>query len=158
MSQNETASESPTGNLPKLAELARQAYEQKRTKDCLDLTRAILLIDPDNADAQWMRSSIQSEMQRDLENARAFLRQAHSNENTEHSTEIETASVPDDDADADSLLPANDSARMPGTRWLVGATVLIIAGVVIASLPRFRSKSNAAAASPPALSASDAAS
>jgi len=153
MSQNETSSESPNGNLPKLAELARQAYEQKRTKDCLDLTRAILLIDPDNADAQWMRSSIQSVMQRDLENARAFLRQAHSGENPEHSHESETADLPDA-ADADSLLPVPDSSRMPGTRWLVGATVLIIAGVVIASLPRFRSKSNAAAVSAPALSAS----
>src|SRR5262245_44688495 len=78
----ETA-ESPKANLSSLAELARQAYERRDTTQCLDLTRAMLLIDPDNADAQWMRSSVQSEMHRDLENARELLRQAHSRENTE---------------------------------------------------------------------------
>src|SRR5258708_39501571 len=91
MSQNETTdtlghqevSESSIGNLSKLAGLARQAYEQKLTKDCLDLTRAILLIDPDNADAQRMRSSVQSQMHLDLENARAFLVQAQSRDSPE---------------------------------------------------------------------------
>ena len=62
--------ESPNRNLCKLIEQARQAYEQKRTKDCLDLTRAILLIDPDNAEAQCIRASIQSDLNHDLEIAR----------------------------------------------------------------------------------------
>src|SRR5215469_15300342 len=91
MSQKEKAdpvgrlevAESPIDDLSKLTELARQAYERKGMKDCLDLTRAMLLIEPDNADAQWMRSAIQSDLQRDLENARAFLRQAQSKENAE---------------------------------------------------------------------------
>jgi len=91
MSQKETThlighlgdGESLKGDLPKLAELARQAFEQKRKKDCLDLTRAILLIDPDNAAALSMRCVIQSEMQRDLEDARALLRQAQSKENAD---------------------------------------------------------------------------
>src|SRR5262245_27762162 len=95
MSQHETSDpfghleggEPPNRNLSKLAELARQAFEQKRTKECLDLTRSILLIDPDNADAHWMRSSIQSDMHRDLENARAFLRQIESKEVREESAE-----------------------------------------------------------------------
>src|SRR5215471_20541759 len=72
------ASESQVGNLSGLTELAREAFEQKRTKDCLDLTRAMLLLDPGNADAQAMRLSIQSEMHRDLDSARAFIRQAQS--------------------------------------------------------------------------------
>src|SRR6476661_6518044 len=71
---------SSNGELSRLAELARQAYERKDTRKCLDLTRAMLLIDPDSADAQRMRSSIQSDIHRDLENARAFLRQVHSKE------------------------------------------------------------------------------
>src|SRR5262245_32536698 len=91
MSQKETsdlfghleAGESLKGDLPKLAELARQAFEQKRKKDCLDLTRAVLLIDPDNAAVLSMRSVIQSEMQRDLEEARALLREAQSKENAD---------------------------------------------------------------------------
>src|SRR5262249_37155191 len=72
--------ESETENVSRLAELAREAFEQKRTKECLDLTRAILLIDPDHAQAQSMRSALQSEMHRDLENSRALLRQIASRE------------------------------------------------------------------------------
>ena len=73
MSQKETT-DSPTDSLPKLAEQARQAYEQKRTKDCLELARAILSIDPHHDTAQWLLSSIESEMQRDLKNTRVFFR------------------------------------------------------------------------------------
>src|SRR5215475_6542407 len=80
---HQEVSESSIGNLSKLAGLARQAYEQKRTKDCLDLTRTILLIDPDNADAQGLRSLIQSQILQDLESARAFLSQAQSRDNSE---------------------------------------------------------------------------
>src|SRR5262245_19620873 len=90
--------ESPKASLSNLAELARQAYERRDTTQCLDLTRAMLLIDPDNADAQWMRSSVQSEMHRDLENARELLRHAHSKENTE------TESLPSN-ASAEARLP-----------------------------------------------------
>jgi hypothetical protein len=61
---------SPKNDLRKLAAEAREAYEQKRTKDCLDLVQAILLIDPDHATAQWMRSSIESELQPEIDNAR----------------------------------------------------------------------------------------
>src|SRR5262245_48069853 len=68
--------EMPT-DLAQLTELARQAYHQKRTKNCLDLVKAILLMDPENAEAQLMRSSIRMEMHLDLENARALLRDAH---------------------------------------------------------------------------------
>jgi hypothetical protein len=70
-------SESFNADLSQLTELARQAYHQKRTKNCLDLVRAILLIDPENAEAQLMRSSIRMEMHLDLENARTLLRDAH---------------------------------------------------------------------------------
>lgn len=75
-SGNVYVSEWPDTSLSKLTELAQQAYEQKRTKDCLDFTRAILLMDPENAEAQLMRSSIRSEMRQDLENVSALLRQA----------------------------------------------------------------------------------
>src|SRR5215467_749967 len=64
---------SPKDDLRKLVAQAREAYEQKRTKECLDLVQAILLIDPDHATAQWMRSSIESELQPEVENAREFL-------------------------------------------------------------------------------------
>ena len=69
--------ESSDDDLSQLTELARQAYHQKRTKNCLDLVKAILRIDPENAEAQLMRSSIRMEMHVDLENARTLLRDAH---------------------------------------------------------------------------------
>jgi hypothetical protein len=178
MSQKETTdavghlqgSESPSGNLSKLTELARQAYEQKRTKDCLDLTRAMLLIDPDNADAQWMRFSIQSEMHRDLENSRAFLQQVHSKENSEEqSHSSETVGQVDrqlhsEGENLEPLLPPGTvqspavsphHRRMPRLLWLAGVSVLIVVGVVIASVPRFRTKSNAVGLPEPVVSAPD---
>ena len=59
-------------DLQKLALLAQQAYEQKRTKHCLALTRALLLFDPQNEQAHAIQASIRSDMQRDLQNARAL--------------------------------------------------------------------------------------
>jgi hypothetical protein len=150
MSQNQTSdqqahlesTESPKDNLPKLAELARQAYEQKRTKDCLDLTRAILLIDPDNSTAHWMRSSIQSELHRDLENARAFLRQAQSKESAVDPVELpspevaEPVSIPSVEV-APVVVASSWNIRK---RWFVPATVLIAFGVVAVGAPLFKAK------------------
>ena len=100
MSQDETTNSatllragSPKDNLPKLAELARQAFEQKRTKECLDLTRSILLIDPSHTTAQFIRSALQSELLRDLDTARAFIRSAQSKEAVK--SEPEPGVVPD---------------------------------------------------------------
>jgi hypothetical protein len=169
MSQKETtnsighldAGGSPQENRLKLAEQARQAYEQKRTKDCLDLTRAILLIDPDNTAAHWMRSSIQSEMHRDLENASAFLRKAQSkgaeNQSERSQTTISEESQLDwNGVGREPLLPRNVPSpaalcRSRPTfrgRWLMCATVLIALGLVVAGLARFRIRPNPVNASP----------
>src|SRR5205809_3669740 len=136
--------ESANGNLCKLIELARQAYEQKRTKDCLDLTRAILLIDPDNALAQSLRSSMQSELHRNLENVSAFLRQAQSKENPEKQSEPSRTAVPgnvelDSESNSAALIEAtsplaqapDDSRRMPKIRSLVRAAVLVLLSAIV---------------------------
>src|SRR5437879_11241000 len=145
---------SPNGNLYNLIliELARQAYEQKRIKDCLDLTRSILLIDPDNAQAQSLRSSMQSELHRNLENVSAFLRQAQSKENPEKQSEPSRTAVPgnvelDSESNSAALIEAtsplaqapDDSRRMLKIRSLVRAAVLvllcaIVLGITVASL------------------------
>src|SRR5215831_10778024 len=52
--------ESPSLNVSWLLVLARQAYEQKRAKNCLALTKAILLIDPTNQEALAIQASAQS--------------------------------------------------------------------------------------------------
>jgi hypothetical protein len=176
MSQKETTDlighlevhDSPNGNLSNLADLARQAYDQKRTKECLDLTRAMLLIDPDNAEAQSMRSAIQSELHRDLENARAFFRQAHAKETSEKQQQSNDSPVPESQPDAEgedleALAPETDplpevSADSSGkrqTRWLMRAAVLLGFGVLAAGLPMLRTKSNTTQPSPSTLSASD---
>jgi len=136
--------ESPNRNLCKLIEQARQAYEQKRTKDCLDLTRAILLIDPDNAQAQSLRSSMQSELHRNLENVSAFLRQAQSKENPEKQSEPSRTAVPgnvelDSESNSAALIEAtsplaqapDDSRRMPKIRSLVRAAVLVLLSAIV---------------------------
>jgi hypothetical protein len=87
--------ESATMGVSRLAELAQQAYEQKRTKDCLDLTRAILLIEPENSDAQLLRSSIRLEMHQHLENARALVRPAQVPEDGEPHSPSDKAEVPE---------------------------------------------------------------
>lgn len=145
---HQAVSESSIGNLSKLAGLARQAYEQKRTKDCLDLTRAILLIDPDNADAQWMRSAVQSQIQKDLENARAFLQQAQSKE----PSESQTVAAPVDPAmsanpqpggsaaaiDHEPLRLVSGSAGTPDikTPWVGIAAVLMFFGLFLGTMIR----------------------
>ena len=161
MSQNERIDairpelgEVPTGNLAKLTELARQAYERKNTKDCLDLTRAMLLIDPENADAQSMRTAIQTDLHRDLENARAFLRQPQPVEKTEKPEVIDVfVSVNtepiESDPDTANMLPAFLTETVPPpppvssgfpVRWFVGAAVIVVLGAAAATLPWFRTK------------------
>ena len=155
------ASGSPKQNLPKLAELARQAYEQKRTKDCLDLTRTILLIDPDNANALWMRSAIQSEMHRDLENARAFLRDAQAKESSgilpEHNPKTISETPQVDLNETETAAPAPHEVPLPSRspRWrqrltaqsLLLSLALVALVLVIAGLATFRIKANRVIAS-----------
>jgi len=153
------AGESQDGNLPVLTERAREAFEQKRTKDCLDLTRAMLLVDPGNAEAQSMRPSVQSEIHRDLDNARAFIRQAQSKESlapNPYETEIEERVLVDTGTlrtrtlpDGAVLLLSNlfHSQRLRALRWVVLAGAVIGVGVVLAPLLRFKTST------PPAESA-----
>src|SRR5215475_13933750 len=123
---HQEVSESSIGNLSKLAGLARLAYEQKRTKDCLDLTRTILLIDPDNADAQWLRSSIQSQIHQDLESARAFLSQAQSRDNSQAEavhTPVLLETPLDSEPDAIASLAGEETAPRNGDGQLLRSSV-----------------------------------
>jgi len=144
-------SESATENVSRLAELARQAFEQKRTKDCLDLTRAILLIDPDHAQAQSMRSSLQSEMHRDLENARAFLRQAASQETPEGDSQPD-ATPPESEPRAEETVLVPGASRYSRQklqrRWVLRIGMVLGVGIIFASLPRPRTKPTPVEAAP----------
>jgi hypothetical protein len=179
MSQKETtgtigrleAGESQDVNLPELTELAREAFEQKRTKDCLDLTRAILLVDPGNADAQAMRLAIQSEMHRDLDNARAFIRQAQIKESLKPPLNPEGNEAPEvlvadevsvkeriGKAVSGAVLLLSDfvySRRRRGVRWLLVAAAMITVGVVLVPFPRFKTSTPPVESSLLALGSSD---
>jgi len=132
MSLDLDVSKSPTASLSRLAENARQAYAQKRTKDCLDLTRAILLIDPENVEAQMIRSSLQSEMQRDLEHERALLRQAQLNSPLET---LETLESPPPKSPEPVPVPSvlvQESRGGGKSRALIQAGILALVMVVLA--------------------------
>src|SRR5215831_1616229 len=103
--ENLDVRESSSASLPKLAHLARQAYGQKRTKECLDLTRAILLIDPDNVEAQLMRSAIRAEIHQNLEDAQALLRSAQLKQTSETLQPSVSTSEEDPDLDAEGEEP-----------------------------------------------------
>jgi hypothetical protein len=117
--ENLDVRESSSASLPKLADLARQAYGQKRAKDCLDLTRAILLIDPENVEAQLMRSAIRAEIHQSLEDSQALLRSAQLKQNPEapqSSVDIAQES-PDSDQEADehqALRPESNAVSADG--------------------------------------------
>jgi len=70
------ADESMDAGLSELVALAKQAFEEKRRKDCLALTNAILKIDPQNNDAKHIQSLVQTDLQQDIKQAYAFMRDA----------------------------------------------------------------------------------
>ncbi len=53
--------------------MARQAYEQRHLKNCLAITKALLLVDSEHAEARALQSLIQSDIRQDLDNARTLL-------------------------------------------------------------------------------------
>jgi PEGA domain-containing protein len=68
-------------DLASLAMRARDAYDQKRTKECLTLTKSLLMADPENADAKSLQRAIRSDIQRNLDDARALLEDSRRHEN-----------------------------------------------------------------------------
>src|SRR5689334_9336578 len=64
-----------------LATLARAAYEQGRTKNCLALTQAMLMMNPQDAQARALQSTIQADLKKAVSNARALLEEAHLHDN-----------------------------------------------------------------------------
>jgi len=158
MSQKDTTETIAHPEVSELAALARQAYDQKRTKDCLDLTRAILLIDPDNADALQIRSSIQSRMQHDLENARAILRQRQVD--LGEATQPESNDANDTDDTEQEAVPVPPPAEvLPGRGKRLLAYFLIVVAIMLAvtafAVPAFRNTATPAQPPAPTLSTAE---
>jgi hypothetical protein len=60
-------------DLSRLVARAKEAFEQKRLKNCLTMTKILLQADPGNDDALALASAIETAIQEDLRNARALL-------------------------------------------------------------------------------------
>src|SRR6267154_577670 len=63
-------------DIPGMIFQARAAYQQTRIKECLALTKALLVIDPGNPAAIQLQTSIRADMQRDLSDARALIEES----------------------------------------------------------------------------------
>lgn len=71
----------PSIDLLSLAMRARDAYDQKRTKECLTITKSLLMADPENAEAKALQAAIRSDIQRNLDDARALLADSRRHDN-----------------------------------------------------------------------------
>jgi hypothetical protein len=69
--------ESVAAGLVGLTYLAKQAYEDRRRRQCLEFTTEILKIDPEHAEARTILESVRSELERDFASARAIAHEAH---------------------------------------------------------------------------------
>jgi hypothetical protein len=59
-----------------LVALARQAFQEKRRKDCLLLTRVILSIDSENTEARVIENWVRSDLDKDIADVHAVLEEA----------------------------------------------------------------------------------
>src|SRR5262245_40684001 len=78
---NATQPDSFNVGLTELAQLARQAFEEKRRKQSLALANAILKIDPEDKQAVVIRSWIEADLQNDLKTANALAEEARGKNN-----------------------------------------------------------------------------
>ena len=63
--------------------LARQAFEEKRRKQCLEITHRILKLEPDHVEARTIQTSVRSDLDRDLANAQTAVKDARSRRDPE---------------------------------------------------------------------------
>src|SRR5688572_25082132 len=78
---NAADTDSVSTGLAELAGLARRAFEEKRRKNCLALTSAILKIDPSHKEALVIQSWVRSDLGQDLEKARKVVEDARLRKN-----------------------------------------------------------------------------
>jgi hypothetical protein len=55
---------------------AQAAYEQKRLRECIALTKELILADPSNSEAQALQQAIREDIRQDVHDARTLLEQS----------------------------------------------------------------------------------
>lgn len=74
---------SSAAGLVGLVYLARAAFEERRRKQCLEITAAILKIEPEHEEARTMRAAVRADLERDFTNARALAKEAQAKSDRE---------------------------------------------------------------------------
>jgi hypothetical protein len=110
--------EGTTTDTSQLLADAQAAYEQKRLRECIALTKELIAADPGNAEAQALHQAIRDEIQQDVHDARTLIEQSGSPDEKKKYRKaaeiilIKTVQLDPDNAEAKALL---QSARaVPG--------------------------------------------
>jgi len=162
---------STAAGLVGLVYLARQAFEEKRRKQCLEVTTAILKIEPTHEEARTIQQSVRSELEHDFSNALVLAHEAHSKNDRILHGEAAAALRRIVDADPDNVEAQNllhqtiasshcsasdtqeQSQGRVRNRSIVVASVAFVVLVAVLVLPN-RTDSQASAPSPTAARAS----
>src|SRR5262249_23708842 len=96
-----------------LIQLARTAYDQKRRKECLALTKAILKIDPASNEARVLQSLIESDINQALQRINALVKNPRMKNDEELRTNAyqmlqSVLQIDPDNKAANALLPEVD--------------------------------------------------
>ena len=143
--------QSVAASLVGLVYLARQAFEERRRKQCLEVIDAILKIEPEHEEARTIQASVRSEMEREFANAQLLAQDACSKNDQILYIQAEAAlrrvvdSNPDN-LEAKALLlrtvssryfsPSTDTARsgwrMKRPSILIGSAAVVVLVTVLA--------------------------
>lgn len=144
--------ESVAAGMVGLLYLAREAVEEKRHKQCLEATKAILKIDPEHKEARKIQSAVRTELDQQFIDAQTLARDAQQNDDRILYERAAAAlrriiDVDPDNLEARTLLHDTVAAsyfrpgltttrtrwKIPGRSILVGsvATVVLVAAIVL---------------------------
>ena len=137
-----------------LVYVAKQAFEEKRRKQCLEIVNAILKIDPQHAEALTIRDSVRTDLEREFANARTHAYEAQATKDPALCGEAAAllrriVDADPENFDAHALLhqtvaashsgPSSEASTPAsrGKRWsiLVGSVALVVVVAVLA-LPK----------------------
>jgi hypothetical protein len=140
-------------DLASLAMRARDAYEQKRTKECLTLTRSLLVADPENAEGRSLQAAIRSDIRRNLDDARALLEDSRRNENLQEHRKaaeillLKILYLEPDHEEAKALLNSSKGGSQSAPVRMTTATPIAVASAAPVSSPVFISEPTPAVSS-----------
>ena len=137
-----------------LAYLAKQAFEEKRRKQCLEFVTAILKIEPQHAEALTIQESLRADLEKEFANARMFAREAQATKDMDQCGQAaallrRVVDADPDNFEAQALLHETVAASHSGPsaevalkrsrnrrRSIVMGSVAVVVFVVLLALPK----------------------